>query len=466
MKISFYGAAREVTGSKHLLEVNGKKILFDCGMFQGHRKLAAQKNRELRFDPSTVDCVVLSHAHIDHSGNLPYLVKNGFKGPIYSTFATRDLCSYMLQDSAFIQEREVEFMNKHNMGEIVEPLYTIDDAMQTLEQFVGVSYHRETEIVPGVKITYHDAGHILGSAMLFVQIDDKDDGQHKTLTFSGDLGRKGLPILRDPEYIEQSDFLIMESTYGNRFHKFIEEIDDHLEKLINETCARGGKIIIPAFALERTQEVVYHINMLTQQGRIPDIPVFVDSPLAVNVTDVFKGHPECFNKEIYTEFINDDKNPFGFGRLKYITKVEESKELNNKQGPMIIISASGMCEFGRVLHHLRNNIENPANMILIVGYQAENTLGRKLVEGQKSVKIFGETKRVKARVEVVDAFSGHGDRSDLIDYVSHIQNLKKVFLVHGEESQGLTFAQILKDIKPEAEVYVPHLGEGFDLMSK
>jgi len=463
MKLCFHGAAREVTGSKHLIEVNGKKILLDCGMFQGHREDAAEKNRDLGFDPKEIDMVILSHAHIDHSGDLPYMVKLGFKGSIISTYATRDLCTFMLQDSAYIQEREVEFMKKKNMKNIVDPLYTLEDVQDTLKQFMAISYDYRTEIVPGVFLTFVEAGHVLGSAMIYLEIDDKKDGQRKTLTFTGDRGRKGLPILKNPAYIDNTDFLITETTYGNRFHKFVQEIDDKFEELINKTVARGGKIIIPAFALERTQEVVYHLNVLMQEKRIPDIPVIVDSPLAINLTGVFKAHPECFDKEVYNEFLQNDKNPFGFGRLQYVTSVEESKQLNKKNGPMIIISASGMMEHGRILHHIKNNIEDQKNMILVVGYQAKNTLGRKLLNGEKQVKIFGKIYRVRAGVEVLDAFSGHADRSDLIDFVSHIDDLKTTFLVHGEDTQLNTFKTIMDEIKPETMVHIPNRGECFEV---
>jgi len=463
MKLCFHGAAREVTGTKHLIEVNGKKILLDCGMFQGHREDAAEKNRNLGFDAKEIDMVILSHAHIDHSGDLPYLVKLGFTGQIISTYATRDLCTFMLQDSAFIQEREVEFMKKKNVKNIVDPLYTIEDVQDTLKQFMAISYDYRTEIAPGIFLTFVEAGHVLGSAMVYLEIDDQKDGQRKTLTFTGDRGRKGLPILKNPAYIDNTDFLITETTYGNRFHKFVQEIDDKFEELINKTVARGGKIIIPAFALERTQEVVYHLNILMQEKRIPDIPVIVDSPLAINLTGVFKAHPECFDKEVYDEFLQNDKNPFGFGRLQYITSVEESKQLNKKNGPMIIISASGMMEHGRILHHIKNNIEDQKNMILVVGYQAQNTLGRKLLNGEKQVKIFGKIYRVRAGVEVLDAFSGHADRSDLIDFVSHIDTLKTTFLVHGEETQLNTFKTIMEEIKPETEVHIPNRGECFEV---
>lgn len=462
MKLGFYGAAREVTGSKHMLQVNGKNILLDCGIFQGRRQESAEKNKDLMFDASKIDAVILSHAHMDHSGDLPYMVKMGYDGPIYTTSATRDLCTYMLMDSAYIQQREVEYILKRK-GKVVEPLYTEEEVTETMKLMMTVAYHRRTEIAPGVHMTFFDAGHILGSAITFLEIDDQEDGQRKTLTFTGDLGRKGLPILRDPEYIEQTDYLITETTYGNRFHKFIDDVEDYFEELVNKTVKRGGKIIIPAFALERTQEVVYYLNLLTQQGKIPRIPIYVDSPLAVNVTQVFRSHPESFSKEVYEEFLHNGVNPFGFGLLRYIQDVNDSKALNAKKGPMIIISASGMMEHGRVLHHLKNNIEDPANLILVVGYQAENTLGRKILDGEKDVKIFGESYRVRAEVAVVDAFSGHADRSDLIDFISEIKGLKQAFLVHGEESQGLTFKDILGEIRPEVDITVPRRGQIIDL---
>lgn len=463
MKITFHGAAREVTGSKHLLEVNGKRILLDCGMFQGRRKEADLKNREQFTDAASIDLVILSHAHIDHSGNLPFLVKSGYRGQIISTHATKDLCSYMLMDSAFIQEKEVEFMNKHKMDTPVEPLYDSGDAAQTINQFKSYDYYEKIELFEGISLTFKNAGHILGAAIVCLEIVDQEDGKVKKLVFTGDLGRKETALLKDPDPIESTDYLIMESTYGNRFHKWIKEVDDIMADLINKTAARGGKIIIPAFALERTQEIVYHLNVLQKNGRIPNLPVYVDSPLAVNVTQVFKKHPECYNQETAEEFEHNVENPFGFGRLTYITNVDDSKALNDKNGPMIIISASGMCEFGRILHHLRNNIEDPKNLVLIVGYQAENTLGRKLVDKEKQVKIFGEVKRVKAQVEVIDAFSGHADRSDLIDFVTHVQDVKKIYLVHGEEDQGLTFSQILREIKPDTQVYIPNRGETFEV---
>lgn len=462
MQIFFSGAARGVTGSKHLLKVNGKNILLDCGLYQGKRKKAAELNKEFLFDAKEIDAVVLSHAHIDHSGSLPTLVKAGFKGPIYSTFATRDLCNYMLSDSAYIQEREVEHMRKKKGKEVVEPLYTIEDAEATLKMFHGVPYCEPFEVVPGVIFRFQDAGHILGSATVHVDITEKDTGKNIKVAFSGDLGRKGLPLLRDPAPLPETEYYITECTYGNRFHESIHEVDQKLTEIINETADRGGKIIIPAFSLERTQEVVYHLNLLWQKKAIPELPIYVDSPLAANVTEVFRVHPECFDKATYENFINNKKDPFGFEKLTYTRNVDESKALNDSKMPMIIISASGMCEHGRILHHLKNNIEDERTSVLIVGYQACNTLGRKLVEGREVVNIFGDPYRVKAQVHVLDAFSAHADRSDLIDFIHDIKGLKKIFLVHGEDKQTNAFKKILKE-EGYPEALIPSPGETYEL---
>lgn len=466
MKIQFFGAAREVTGSKHLIEVNGKRILLDFGMFQGKREESNKKNKEIPFDASKIDAVLLSHAHIDHSGNLPALVKAGFRGPIYSTHATRDLAAHMLLDSAFIQEREAEYVNKRlarkHKKERVEAMYTSEDASATLQQFVGMSYDFPFEIAPGIVASFRDAGHILGSAQIVLLIDDFKTKKQSIVVFTGDLGRKNLPLLRNPYQVERADVLIMESTYGNRFHKSVLDVAEQLEKIIITTCKKGGKVIVPAFALERTQEIVYYLNILFKQKRIPEIPIFVDSPLAVNVTQVFTAHPECLDKETWDTFIKDQKNPFGFGHLKYITDVEDSKALNEYKGPAMIISSAGMCEHGRILHHLKNNIEDPRNTILIVGYMAENTLGRKILEKHPVVKIFGEPYSLRASVFVMDAFSAHADRSDLLDYVAHIRELKKIFLVHGEEAQGLMLKGILNG-EGYKDVTVPGLGEEFEI---
>ncbi len=465
MKILFGGAAGEVTGSKHLIIFNGKKILLDCGMFQGRREESDEKNRHFYWDPKEIDAVILSHAHMDHSGVLPKLVKDGYNGPIYCTHATRDLCNYMLADSAYIQEREIEYMReKKKLSKMpyTEPLYTIDDTADTLKKFVGVNYEQSFVVTEDVVASFYDAGHILGSALTHLIFYDRKTKKHLKLCFTGDLGRRGLPILKDPQPIPETEILISECTYGNRLHADLKTVDEDLATVINQVCKDGGRLIIPAFALERTQEIVYHVHKLNNQGLIPKIPVFVDSPLAGNVTEVFRSHLECYDKQTIKEFIENGDNPFGFGELIYTRNVEESKALNTKSGPMIIISASGMCEHGRVLHHLKNNIEDPKNVVLIVGYQAEHTLGRKLVEGRKQVKIFGDSLNVKAKIYVMDAFSGHADRSDLLDYIGHVDGLKKVFLVHGEQTQleAFTVALAENDIN---DVYVPSLGEEVEI---
>lgn len=462
MKLTFYGAAREVTGSRHLLEVNGKKILLDCGMYQGHRKEAERRNHVFGFTPKEIDMVCLSHAHIDHSGALPRLVREGFSGPIYSTFATRDLCQFMLLDSAYIQEREAAYLNTHKKKKRqpdVEPEYTVEDANETIRHFNAIGYGKTQEIAPGVKMTLRNAGHILGSAQVFLEIDDQEDGKKKTLLFTGDLGRKNLPILKDPYQVESANYVMIEATYGNRLHESVTDIEDKMTKIINDTIGRGGKIIIPAFSLGRTQEIIYTLHRLFHAKRIPEnLPIIVDSPLSGNLTEVFKAHPEDFDKEAHEEFIQNHDNPFGFGRVKYTTSVEESKALNENRLPMIIISASGMCEHGRILHHLRNNIEDPRNSILTVGFMAKNTLGRKIIEKEKEVNIFGEPYRLRAEVYVMDAFSGHADRSDLIDYLSKIKDIQKIILVHCEEEQGEAFKGYLAENGME-QVVLPILGE-------
>lgn len=463
MKLRFFGAAREVTGSKHLIEVNGKRIFLDFGMAQGNRRESDKKNKQLPIPAKNIDAVILSHAHIDHSGSLPFLVKSGYRGPIYSTHATRDLASHMLLDSAFIQEREAEYLNKRNHKKSsprIEATYTVEDARDAIGLFCGMSYDKPFQIAPGILAAFREAGHILGSSQVVLIIDDAETRKQQIIVFTGDLGRKNLPLLRDPAKIERADILIMESTYGNRFHKSILDVEATLEKLVNGTAKRGGKIIIPAFALERTQEIVYYLNILFQKKKIPEIPIFVDSPLAVNLTEIFTAHPECLDAETWRKFLNDQKNPFGFGRLKYVTDVEDSKALNDYNAPAIIISSAGMCEHGRILHHLKNNIEDPRSSILIVGYMAQNTLGRRILEKQPVVKIFGEPYHLRAHVEVMDAFSAHADRSDLLEYVSNIRGLKKIFLVHGEEEQGLLFKDILGE-QGYKDVNVPGEGEEF-----
>ena len=466
MNVQFYGAVRTVTGSMHLLTVNGARILLDCGLVQGKRQESFERNRTLPFDASTVDAMILSHAHIDHSGNIPTLVKSGFKGNVYATPATRDLCSAMLRDSGHIQEEDARYVNKKRArrGEPpVEPLYTVDDATDSLKNFVSVGYDRPLRVAPGVTLTYRDAGHILGSAV--VVLDVEENGSKKRLLFTGDLGRKGMPILRDPQPVADVDFLIIESTYGDRLHDPIETTDQELEKVVADTCRRGGKVIVPSFAVGRTQELVYALHRLTERRDIPQMPIFVDSPLAVNVTEVFRLHPECYDQEL-REFMAQDgqRDPFGFHRLTYIRSVEQSKELNFISGPAIIISASGMAEAGRILHHLKNNVEDPRNTVVIVGWQAPYTLGRRLVERQSIIKIFGEEYHLRARVETINGFSAHADRNELLDYVRQLgpDRLKSIFVVHGEEASSLALADGLQGLGVEQAI-VPTLGEAFEL---
>ncbi|MDH7568920.1 MAG: MBL fold metallo-hydrolase [Armatimonadota bacterium] len=463
MQITFLGAARSVTGSMHLLEVNGARLLLECGLVQGRRAEADWRNRNLPVDPRSVDALILSHAHIDHSGNIPGLCAKGYAGPIYATFATRDLCRVMLEDSAHIQEQDAAYLNKkkHRQGHpLVEPLYTVEDARRALHQFVGVSYHRTFEPVPGVAATFIDAGHILGSAVLLLDVEER--GRRVRLAFSGDLGRPGTPIIRDPEPVEDADVLLLESTYGNRLHTPIADAEGLLAEVVNTTAGRGGRVVIPAFSVGRTQELVYALARLRAAGHIPPLPTFVDSPLSVNATEVFRMHPECFDAET-NALLLEHADPFGFSELTYVRKVEDSKAINTLQGPCIIISASGMCETGRILHHLANSITNPANTILIVGFMAEHTLGRRLVEKVPRVRFLRQEWPLRAEVRVINALSAHADRDELLTYARGTRaTLKRVFLVHGEESQALPFAETLRG-EGFPEVVIPTAGETYSL---
>jgi metallo-beta-lactamase family protein len=450
MKLTFWGAAGAVTGSMHLVESGGKRTLLDCGLNQGRRKLTDAKNRNLPFPGSSIDSVVLSHAHIDHAGNLPTLVKNGFAGPIYATPATVDLCNWMLRDTAHIQEHDAEYLNKRrdhrNLAGLVNgqvvPLYTTPDAERTLPLFQPVPYHTPHALAPGLVYESRDAGHILGSS--WVMLREESGGKVVRLAFSGDLGRPGLPIIRDPEPLEPVDYLILESTYGGRLHKNVDHVVNKLADVINRTARRGGHIIVPAFAVSRTQQLVLMLHELTDQKRIPDIPIFADSPLALNITQVHRDHPECFDEEA-REFLNHQQDPFGFGRLKYIREAADSKKLNDLHGPFVVISASGMCEQGRILHHLRNGIEDPRNTVLITGFQAADTLGRKLIEKWQEVLIFGEPMRVRAEISSLDELSGHADQRELLEWVAPLaRSIRKVFLVHGEPEQAATLAKLLR----------------------
>lgn len=469
MKITFHGAAQTVTGSQHLLEVNGYRILLDCGLYQGKRKEAFQRNRDLPFEEKTIDAMILSHAHIDHSGNIPSLVKNGFHGPIYATHATRDLAGAMLPDSGHIQEKDAEFANKQNLkrGEpTVEPLYTQDDAYDSLTYFESINYGWTKKILEGVDLTFHDAGHMLGSAIVTLDIEDRDAGRDFRLVFSGDLGRKGLPILRDPSTIDYADLLILESTYGGRVHEAMEDTAKTFKDIIHHIIKTKGVLIIPAFAVGRTQQVVYLLQKLHSAGEIPLIPIFVDSPLAIDATSVFRLHPEAFDADVrqYMAAYNDD-DIFGFEKLRYTRKVEDSKALNSMEGPFVVISASGMMEAGRILHHLRNRIDDPNNVILITGWQAPNTLGRRLLDHVSPVRIFGEEHIVKAGIRKLNGLSGHADSNELTAWVEAMEKRpRQTFLVHGEPEPALALKKQLEDTLQLERIHIPELHEQFEVL--
>lgn len=466
MKLTFHGAAQEVTGSMHLLEVNSQRILLDCGLFQGRRSETYDRNLNFPFDPKSIDTVVLSHAHIDHTGRLPNLVKQGFNGNVWCTAATRNLSSYMLLDSGHIQEKDIEYLNKRRRRrgeEPLEPIYTQEDARNTLPLFVAVGIRRPVFIGDGVRLTYYNAGHILGSAFVLLEINDRSTGKEWRLVFSGDLGREELAILHPPDTLQDADILILESTYGNRLHGSYQDARRRLEEVVSATARRRGKVIIPAFAVGRTQELVYALNVLDEAGDIPELPVFVDSPLAVNATDVFRMHPEAWNREVQ-EFLTDGKrrNPFDYPHIEYVRDVRRSKQLNFLTEPAIIISASGMAESGRILHHLKNNIERKQNTILFVSFQAEHTLGRRIADGEKEVRIYGEEYDVRAQVEKIDGYSAHADQAELLEWAGHFdrQRLGQTFLVHGEKEAAETLAGKLRE-QNFRNVTVPTLNQSF-----
>jgi len=437
IELEFIGAARGVTGSKHVLRTSQAAVLLDCGMFQGRRREANERNRSMQVPVDELDAVVLSHAHIDHAGLLPLLYKKGYRGPVFATPATRDLCTPMLLDAAMIQEADAKHIRKLIEREQVdlepvEPLYNHDDVTGLLGQIVGLPYRRPHPVAPGVVLKLLDAGHVLGSSI--VVLDVEDDGARARIAFAVDLGRKGLPILREPEIPGGINCLITESTYGDRRHAPIEEVDSALAEAVNRTVRRGGKILIPAFALERAQEVVYALKRLRAAQRVPTVPVYVDSPLTVKLTDVFKMHPECYDKETYARLVSGDP-PFEFDGLHYVEDKEESKAIAAQPGPCIIIAASGMCEAGRILHHLREGVEDQRTTILIVGFQAQYTLGRRIVERHPEVKIFGVMRRLLAEVVVLNGFSAHADQNDLVEFAEAVREqgkLHQVVLVHGE----------------------------------
>jgi len=470
MRITFHGATQTVTGSMHEVAANGARLLLDCGLYQGRRKEARERNANFPFPASRIRCVLLSHAHIDHSGNIPTLVKSGFEGPVYATPATVDLCHSMLPDSAHLQEKDALFLAKRKhrrklLGiedglEIIEPLYSQADAERALEHFRPVLDGTPAEAAPGVTFTGVEAGHMLGSTSLVLEVESR--GRKIRIGYSGDVGRPNLPIIRDPEPLPQVDYLVMESTYGDRLHKDLATVKSKLADAVRRAAARGGKIIAPAFAVGRTQQLVLLLHELIEEKQIPSIPVFVDSPLAVDVTEVFRRHVYLFDEET-SRFLRNGEDPFGFRLLRYVREASESKALNDLRGPALIISASGMCEAGRILHHLRNNIEDPRNMVLITGFMAEHTLGRKIVEKQPEVPIFGEPVRLRAEVVKLNELSGHADQRELLEWMKPVaRSLRGLFLVHGEPAQAAALKAAIRD-RYGLDAVIPARGQSFEL---
>ncbi len=464
MELRCLGAAGTVTGSMHEVYLpSGRAVLLDCGLYQGRRGEARARNRDLPVSVRRLDAVVLSHAHIDHSGALPRLVAFGYRGPIYTTPATRDLIAVMLQDAAMIQQADADYVNRrirreHPDVEPVEPLYTLEDVMRTLEQVVAVPYHRRVPIAEGVELTFHDAGHVLGSALVALDLDE--EGAQRRLLFTGDLGRREMPILRDPEVPSGVEVLLTESTYGDREHEPIERMDEELGEVVRRVVGRGGKVVVPTFALERAQEVVFALKRLRASGAIPPVPVYVDSPLTVRVTDVFRLHPDAMDAEARRWF-REGASPFDFDGLRYVQDVEESKALSASREPAVVLSASGMCEFGRVLHHLRSIVDDSRHAVVIVGWQAPHTLGRRLVEGRSRVKIFGVEHERRCEVVVLGGFSAHAGRSELLRFAEGVRErgpLRHVVLVHGEPPAQRALAEALSH-RGFLDVRVPGRGE-------
>lgn len=448
MNIAFHGAARTVTGSKHLITLkNDTQILLDCGLFQGMGRVTDKLNDYFGFDAKKVTYLVLSHAHIDHCGLLPKLVAEGFEGKIFCTSATMDLARILMMDSAKIQMQDTEYANRHlhHGEEMEEPLYTEEDVIKTVSQMKIVEYEEDFEIEPGIQLKFTDAGHILGSAAVHLSLTE--DGKPTRITFSGDVGRYGDLLLKSPQQFDQADYILMESTYGDSLHKDLDPIENMLLEIINNTCkVKKGKVIIPAFAVGRTQELLYALNDLELKGKLPDVPYYVDSPLSSKATEILKNHPEVYNNGV-KETLKVDHDVFNFKGLRFIESVEESKALNADPRPCVIISASGMAEAGRVKHHIRNNISNQKNTILMVGYCEPNSLGGKLLAGQKVVEIFRDEYEVKAEVRSIKSMSAHGDYEDLLHFLScqDPAKVKQLFLVHGEYDVQQHFATRLKD---------------------
>jgi metallo-beta-lactamase family protein len=464
VKLTFCGGVGEVTGSRHLLEAEGKKLLLDCGLFQGHRGESIKKNKTFPFKPAEIHAQLLSHAHIDHSGALPLLTKHGFAGPIHCTTPTVDLCGIMLMDSAHLQEEDAKFFNKihRDDGQHIDPLYGEEDARRCLDRFVGHEYGETVALSDKVRARFVNAGHVLGSAMIEVEADTKK-GKRRVF-FTGDLGRRRTLLMDPPQVPKSVDYLLIESTYGNRVHDPITLVEKQLKEVIDRAWEEKGKVLIPSFALERTQEIVFVLEKLRRHGNIPPIPVYVDSPMAVNITELFNKFSRGFSfAPEFHAYVAKEGDPFGFESVKYVRTADESKALNEVEGPMVILSASGMCEGGRVLHHLRNNIGKDSTTILIVGYQAEGTLGRRLMERAPKVKIFGLPHEVAARVEVMHTFSAHADKVDLLWFIKSLDpRPRKIFLVHGDPRDREALAGHLK-AEGIDRVECPELGDSFDL---
>ncbi len=464
MKLTFYGATHTTTGSKYILEANGKQVLIECGMYQGRDDEAATNNRKLPFDSTRLDAMLLSHAHIDHSGLIPVLCKSGFQNKIFCTDGTADLCRIMLMDSAHIQEQDAAFLTRKNAKKglpPVEPIYTQADASASFDHLQPVPYNTPTAIVDGITATWLDAGHILGSAMIVIDIIE--GGRKVRLAFSGDLGRGHNDILRDPDHPQNADYLMMESTYGNREHEPMNDVNDRVCAIVNRTVQRNGKIIIPSFAVGRTQQLLYTAYQITKTHCIPVLPIYVDSPLSLQATEVFRRHPECFNKGFYDVMMSPN-NPFSTSNITYVQSVDESKALNDLKKSCVIISASGMADAGRIRHHIKNNIEDDRNTILIVGWCAPHTLGAQLASGHKEVTIFGDSYHVRATIETIDAFSGHADKNELLAWAQQVTGpLRGIFVVHGDEQPATTFAGVLRGLHPQANVIAPEFQQSVDL---
>jgi metallo-beta-lactamase family protein len=466
MKIKFIGDAREVTGSKHLITTgSGKRILLDCGMFQGKGLETDSMNRDLMFDPSVIDHLILTHAHIDHAGLIPYIYKLGFRGSIVCSNATRDLCAIMLSDSAFIQEHDTMTFNKRRAKKglpLVTPLYTKEDAAACMSLFIGVPAEMKFRIDENIKVKFTNTGHMLGSGVANLEIIE--NGQIKRISYTGDIGRPVDPILAPPQPFPQADFIITESTYGDRLHKETKSAEEELLNIVLNTCVnKGGKLIIPAFSVGRTQEIVYTLNNFYNQGRLPMIDMYVDSPLAVNATTVFRMHPECYNND-FLKVLENDSDPFGFPNLFYISRVEDSKRLNDHKKPCVIISASGMMEAGRIKHHLANNISDPKNTILVVGYCAPTTLGARIVRGDKEVSIHGIIYEVKAEVKKIESFSGHADYKEMIEFLNCQDKslISKMFIVHGEYETQKKYVTSLQN-EGYKNIEIPAKGQEYEI---